>query len=207
MILRRMCYLCLVWAASLLLNACAGGSAHMVDSWKDPSAGPVEFKKVAVFFLNEDQTVRGIGEEELVRQVKRTVAVPSIALFPQLDPKDVDRIVDQLKSRSFDGAVLMHIVNVDEKVTVSPGVRPAFYMSFSAYFDYVVPTLAYYPGLPSEERKDRKVKVETVVYSLAESKLLWIGISETDNPETIRDLVVKNAAVVAGSLRQSGLLK
>jgi hypothetical protein len=179
----------------------------MVDSWKDPSAGPVEFKKVAVFFLNEDQTVRGIGEEELVRQVKRTVAVPSIALFPQLDPKDVDRIVDQLKSRSFDGAVLMHIVNVDEKVTVSPGVRPAFYMSFSAYFDYVVPTLAYYPGLPSEERKDRKVKVETVVYSLAESKLLWIGISETDNPETIRDLVVKNAAVVAGSLRQSGLLK
>jgi len=207
MTLKRMCRLGVVWAAGLLLSACAGGGTNMVDSWKDPSAGPIEFKKVAVFFLNEDQTVRGIGEEEMVQQIKRTVAVPSIALFPQLNPKDIDRIVDQLKRRSFDGAVLMHIVNVDEKVTVSPGVRPAYYVSIFSYYNYVVPTLGYYPGLPSKERKDRKVKVETVVYSLAENKLLWIGISETDNPETIRDLVVKNAAVVAGSLRQSGLLK
>ena len=51
------------------------------------------------------------------------------------------------------------------------------------------------------------MSVETVVYSLLQDKMLWIGISETQNPETIRDLVVKNAAVVAGSLRQSGLLQ
>ena len=97
MTLKRMCRLGVVWAAGLLLSACAGGGTNMVDSWKDPSAGPIEFKKVAVFFLNEDQTVRGIGEEEMVQQIKRTVAVPSIALFPQLNPKDIDRIVDQQK--------------------------------------------------------------------------------------------------------------
>jgi len=195
-----------VCAAGLLLSACGGGT-NIVDSWKDPSAGPVEFKKVAVFFLHKDQTVRGIGEEELVRQVKRTVAVPSSALFPQLDAKDIDWIGDQLKSKHFDGAVLMRIVNVDEKITVSPGVRPSFYGSFRSYYNYLVPMLDYYPGLPPKEQKDRKVSVETVVYSLVEDKLLWVGRSETPNPETIRDLITKSAPVVAGSLRQSGLLK
>ena len=207
MILKRRGLYWLLWAAVLLLHACAGGGTNMVDSWKDPSAGPLEFKKVAVFFLNKDQTVRGIGEEELVRQVKRTVAVPSTALFQKLDRKDIEMIVKELKSRSFDGAILMHIVNVDEKVTVSPGVRPAYYFTFTSYYNYVVPTLEYYSGLPPKEKKDRTVSVETVVYSLLQDKMLWIGISETQNPETIRDLVVKNAAVVAGSLRQSGLLQ
>jgi hypothetical protein len=206
MILGRSSISWVLCAAVLLLNGC-GGSTHIVESWKDPSSGPIEFKKVVVFFLNKDKTVRGVGEEELVSQIKKTVAVPSIALFPELDRKDTDKIRDQLNSRSFDGAVLMHIVNVDEKITVSPGIRPAYYASFRSYYNYFIPTLGYYPGLPSEERKDRKVSVETVVYSLTEDKLLWIGLTETSNPETLRDLVTDNAAVVAGSLRQSGLLK
>lgn len=207
MILRRMFSLWVMCAAGILLNACAGGGTNMVNSWKEPSAGALEFKKVAVFFLHKDQTVRGIGEEELVRQVKRTAAVPSIALFQQLDRKDIELIVDQLKRRGFDGAILMRIADVDEKITVSPGIRPAYYVTFSSYYSYVVPTLEYYSGLPPKESKDRKVKVETVLYSLLQDKMLWIGISESSNPETIRDLVVKNAAVVAGSLKQSGLIK
>ena len=63
-----------------------------------------------------------------------------------------------------------------------------------------------YPGLPGE-REGRKVGFVTVLYSLVEDRLVWVGIIETPNPETIRDLVFKNMAVVAGGLRQRGLLK
>ena len=197
----------LLCAGALLLHACAGGGTKMVDSWKDPAAGPVEFKKVVVFFLNKDRTVRGIGEEEMVRQVTSTAAVPSIALFPDLDRKDVDRITAQLKDRKFDGAILMRILNVDETVTVSPGIRPAYYVSFASYYNYLVPALDYYPGLPSKEETDRKVTVETVVYSLIENRLIWVGMSETSNPDTIRELITGNAPVVARSLRESGVLR
>jgi hypothetical protein len=205
MFFRRKFNLLTVCAAGLLLGAC--GSAKMVDSWKDPSAGPVEFKKVAVFFLHKDRTVRGIGEEELVRQVNRTVAVPSIGMFQELDPKNVDGIVNHLKSKGFEGAILMRITKVDETVRVSSGIRPAYYLSFTTYYSYLVPGLDYYPGLPPKISKDRKVRIETVVYSLVENKLLWVGTSEMENPESIRDLITRNAPVVAGSLKQGGLLR
>lgn len=197
-----------IFVAGLLCAACGGGGGtNMVDSWKEPSAGPVEFTKVAVFFLHKDRTVRGIGEEEMVRHVKSTAAVPSIALFPDLDRKDVDRITAQLKARKFDGAIVMRILNVDETVTVSPGIRPAYYVSFTSYYNYLVPALDYYPGLPSKEETDRKVTVETVVYSLIENRLIWVGMSETSNPDTIRELITGNAPVVARSLRESGVLR
>jgi hypothetical protein len=179
---------------------------QIVDSWKDPGAGPIQFKKIVVFFLNRDRTVRGFGEEEMVLQIKRTNAVPSLALFQDLDPKEIEKIREQLKREGFDGAVVMHILSVEEELKRKGGTAAWHYRSFVGYWDYAWP-MVYGIGYPSVVKKDRTARVETVVYSLAEDKLIWAAMSETSNPESIKELVAQVADAVGKSLRDNGLLK
>ena len=191
-------------AVSLLMTSCAGSTnTNVVQSWTSPTAGPIEFKKVMFFFLDKDRTVRGFAEEEFVRKVRGTTVVPSLAMFQQLDPKDIGNIKERLRKQSFDGAVLMHIARVDEVLYQKPGFDPKSYYSLGAYYF----NWFYAPGYPGEVKKERTIRVETVLYSLADDKLVWAGISETENPGGIKELVAGVVEAVAKSLRERGLLK
>jgi len=48
---------------------------------------------------------------------------------------------------------------------------------------------------PSSVREDTKVVVETLIFSVPKDKLLWAGVSETDNPKNMdvfmKDLVTR----------------
>ena len=191
-------------AVSVLFTSCVSSTnTNIVRSWKDPTAKPIEFKKVMFFFLEKDRTVRGFAEEEFVRKVKGTTVVPSLALFAEVAPKDVDKIKDQLRAQGFDGGVIMRIARVDEVTRQEAGTLPSFQRSFGAYYGY----WTYVPGYPGKVEKERTIRVETVVYALDEDKLVWAGISETENPEGIKDLVAEVIDAVAKSLREKGLLK
>jgi hypothetical protein len=193
-------------AVSVLFTSCVSSTGtNIVQSWKDPTARPIEFKKVMFFYLEKDRTVRGFAEEEFVRKVKGTTVVPSIALFAEVAPKDVDKMKDQLRAQGFDGGVLMRIARVDEVTRQEPGIHPGFQSSFGAYYGY---WWSYVPaGYSGQMVKERTIRVETVVYALDEDKLVWAGISETENPEGIKDLVAEVIDAVAKSLREKGLLK
>ena len=193
-------------AVSVLFTSCVSSTGtNIVQSWKDPTARPIEFKKVMFFYLEKDRTVRGFAEEEFVRKVKGTTVVPSIALFAEVAPKDVDKMKDQLRAQGFDGGVLMRIARVDEVTRQEPGIHPGFQSSFGDYYGY---WWSYAPaGYSGQMVKERTIRVETVVYALDEDKLVWAGISETENPEGIKDLVAEVIDAVAKSLREKGLLK
>jgi len=134
------------------------------------------------FYLEKDRTVRGFAEEEFVRKVKGTTVVPSLALFAEVTPKDVDKMKDRLRAQGFDGGILMRIAHVDEATNQEAGSRPSFQSTFGAYISY----WTYMPGYPGKTEKERTIRVETVVYALDEDKLVWAGISETENPEASR---------------------
>ena len=192
-------------AVSVLLLSCSGtGSVtNIVRSWNDPTARPIQFKKVMFFYLEKDRTVRGFAEEEFVRKVKGTTVIPSLALFAEVKPDEVGKIKDRLKSQGFDGGILMRIAHVDEVTLQKEGSLPSWQTTFGGYFSY----LNYMPGYPGKVEKERSIRVETVVYALDEDKLVWAGISETENPEGIKNLVAEVIDAVAKSLREKGLLK
>ena len=191
-------------AVSVLSTSCVSSTnTNIVRSWKDPTAKPIEFKKVMFFYLEKDRTVRGFAEEEFVRKVKGTTVVPSLAMFAEVTPKDVDKMKDRLRAQGFDGGILMRIAHVDEATNQETGSRPSFEATFGAY----ISRWTYMPGYPGKVEKERTIRVETVVYALDEDKLVWAGISETENPEGINQLIDQVVEAVARSLREKGLLK
>ena len=62
---------------------------------------------------------------------------------------------------------------------------------------------AYDPGYL---RTDKIVRVETNIYSLAEDKLIWSGVSETFDPSSTGSMVDQIATAAAAELRSRGLL-
>ena len=48
--------------AMILLSSC-GSSTSILNSWKDPAAGPLEFKKVLVIFITNNQSSKRAAED------------------------------------------------------------------------------------------------------------------------------------------------
>lgn len=182
------------------LAACAG--SEITDSWSDPSAGPIKFKKVIVFFFSKETAVRRAAENELVRQIDNTEAVAAYNLIPETEFEDLGKVEGTVKSKGFDGAIIMRLLGVETQKSWVRGHYPREYYSFDRYYGYAW-NRAYDPGYL---RTDRLLRVETNVYSIADNKLIWTGISETFNPENTVKLVADVARAVAKDLESKGLL-
>ena len=111
-----------------------------------------------------------------------------------------------LSEARIEGAVLMEIADYQNDLITTGGeayLTRSPYSSFWGYWDYGWPVL-YTPGnvIPKTT-----VIVQTLVYSIDQDKLLWVGTSKTTNPEKT-DLFVKQLADAAGrEIKKTGLLQ
>ncbi len=125
---------------------------------------------------------------------------PTRRARPRCDSEVARATVD---AGGFDGAVVMRVIGRDQQLTYQPGMSyPAHYGGFYSYYGYGWPAV-YDPGYL---RTDTIVTVETNVYSVADDKLLWSGVSETMNPNHVARAVDDVANAVARELRRQGLV-
>jgi hypothetical protein len=185
--------------AFLALGLAACASTNLTDSWADPTLQAMpRFKKVMAAALNADPALRRSAEDALVASLKRTAAVPSYAIVPDWEGGSLDRIRDRLQKAGIDGVVTMRLASVEKEQTWVPGT----YSSFGGYWGYAYP-MVYDPGYL---RTDTIVRVETMVYSVADDKLLYAARSRTFNPSSAAETVKEIVASVAEDLKKRGLL-
>jgi len=182
------------------LVACA--STTIRDSWRDPSVGRIEFKKVLAMVISADATLRRVAEDELVRQMQGIEAVASYTLLTEEDSRDLEKAKAKVTAAGFDGVVAMRLIKSEKQVTLVPGAYATSYPRFWGYYGHAWP-IVYDPGYL---RTDTIVQVETKVYSLTDDKLIWAALSETFNPRDAQALVRGVAHAVAKDLQKQGLI-
>jgi hypothetical protein len=198
----------------LLLTVAAlagcGASTRFTDMWKDPSLTTLsDLKKIAVFAITQDMSMRRVVEDELVKNAKKREVVASYTFLNQEQIQNVDYVKSTLKDMAFDAAVTMRVVGVDDRTTYVPGsysttaAYPAPYYSFGGYYGYATPMM-YEPGYNITERY---VNVETNIYRLSDEKLVWSGRSETVDPSSATELTRQIAQEAALVLQQQKLIK
>ena len=192
----------------LLLVACvlsaplACASTRIETSWKDPAvtAQDLAFRKVIALAQVEDEETRRAAEDELVRvlaagpraQARGMEVQPAYASISSAELGDVAALRAKVEAAGFDGAVVLRLVSDQERITYVPG-------RYEVMWGTVV---RYEPGY---ETVDRIVRVETSLYSIAQGKLLWSGVSRTLNPRDLRDLLDEVAGAVGAELEEQGL--
>jgi len=168
-----------------LLAACAP-TTQVVNSWKDPAASSVEFKKVLAACMCRDAAMRRTVEDGLSKRIKGST--PSYTLISDDELKDREAAKAKVREAGFDGAVVMFLVNVDRTATYVPGQAyavPAAYGNMWGGWAYGWSS-TYDPGYV---REDQYVNFNTNVYSVADAKLIWASRSETMNPTSVASLV------------------
>ena len=183
------------------LVGCA--STGITDSWVAPDAGRIAFKKTLVMVVHPVDAIRLEGENRLVRRIGYGRAVASHTLISQEDVQDTDAARAAIEGAGFDGVVLMRVVGQDQKLSYQRGMTyPAEYGQFWGFYGTITPMIYGGGGMQSE----RTVSVETNVYSLADEKLLWSGVSDAVNPFDLGAAVEAIADAVSRELRREGLL-
>jgi len=195
----------------LVLVTCLGGCAtsRIENSWVDPSATPQSFalNQVLVTALVSDGAIRRATEDAMDRSLSagprgqsgQLAVHPSYTLLEDRELVDAAAARKKVEAAGYDGAVLIRFVSSHQEVTVTP---PSYGGGYWGYYGYAGGAMMYDPG---SVRTDTILKLQISIYSLAEGKLLWSGVSRTLNPSKIEKLVGDVTEAVRADLSERGL--
>jgi hypothetical protein len=186
-------------ASALLASTLVScGATTVVTKWQDPSTPHLAFTNVIALVISGDPSLRRVGEDELCRQVTRVPCTPAYAVIPNAALGDVDAVKALVQKAGFDGALVFRVANAREKVTYVP---PTYGPTFWGYYRFAGP--GYSPGYV---QTDQVVRVETSIYSVRNDKLVWVGTTDTMNPNSVSALVQDVAKVVRKELERTGAI-
>ena len=181
-----------------LLSGCA--TTTFRSTWSDPQAKPVRFQRTLAVFMTPNEGERRASEDQLVQFIGPARSTASYTLLSRADLDDTDRAKEKVRAAGFDGAVVMRVIGERQEVTYEP---PTYYRGYWGGYHSRGWGTVYDPGYL---RTDTIVSVETNVYSLAEDKLIWSGVSETFDPNDTPRMVTEIAEAAAKQMRERGLL-
>ncbi len=201
------------WSAALLVMSCA--TTQLTSSWKDPDYNRGPLKKVVVFAVHDDAAVRRAAEDQAVAHIPvGTQAVASYTLFEKLARGEREKIKARLIEEGFDGAMVTRLIEISKSETYVPphtytipsdpryGAVP-HYNSFDNYYSYVQGEVH---TTPEFVREDTTAKIETILYTLPDSELIWSGISERVNPRSAKKVAHELAELIAKELVGHGIV-
>src|SRR3569832_755238 len=168
---------------------------------------------IAVFVVFVDEAVRRRAEDQAAALLPAlTQAVASYTLFPKLGSGERERIRARLIAEGFDGALVTRLVSVERDETYVPphsyflpvdpisGALP-YYFSFYNYYGVVQGQVYTTRGYL---REDVTAKIESILYTLADSKPVWSATSESVNPHSAARVAHRLAELLAKALRGHG---
>jgi hypothetical protein len=201
----------IVFVAALLLavaNMMAFGSMKFVKTWKNPEAQPTSWqgKKVAIFIRTLMLNNREPAEKALAGELAQRGIQPVLgyALVPSAVEKDRDAVKRILADAGIAGAVIMHMVGYQDETVVTGGqYLGTNYSTFYGYWNTGM-AMGYVPGTVDTKTT---VMVESLVYSIDQDKLLWVGTSKVVNPKEVDTVIKKLAGAVGSEVRKAGLVQ
>lgn len=192
-------------AAAALTAACATSSTSFVNTRKAPDAAPIDFagKKVAAFALGVTEPMRRSTEEPLARELsaRGVQGIPAYSIVPSTELRDRDAAKSKLRQAGVEGVVLLRLIDTQKKKVHTEWATHE-YSTLSHYYTWGIAGAD-----PGYDRTVTTLSVETLIYSLAQDKLLWSGQSETTDAANAERFVREHAGAVAAELRREGLIR
>jgi hypothetical protein len=188
-------------AVALVGGGCSS-STKIVQTWRDPVFhGPIDFKRTLVVAIDPDRYSRNVAEDTVVERIGRDRAVAAHDVLAENERKASQQVVSKLRSEGIDGVVTIAVVG--SRTIVSRDTSAAESEPFYTYYDRSAAFLMTDPGT----RTDTVYRVETRIYAVDGSRLLWSAASETVNPKDTRTAVIDIAKAVGDELRKQKLIR
>ena len=192
----------------LLSLLCSCASTKIVSTWCEPDKEITiaNLKKVLVVAMFRDETSNRKAEDQMVGYLKGKGIVSYNYLDENFNKKDEKAIREIIKNDGFDGAVTMRLVDVEKEKIYNPGETnsyPSYYRNFSGYYY----SWLNYSRTPAYYTTTKTYTVETNVYSIKMDKIIWSGLTETTDPDGVKNMTEEVAKVVYTKMVKDGFVK
>jgi hypothetical protein len=175
-------------------------------TWRASEVGPQSFagKKVAAVVISNDESLRMSSEEALVRELaaRGVEGVPAYRIVPKEALRKVDTARPFFERAGLEGVIVLRPVSLDREQTYTPDTwAMPYYGSLWGYYGYgwgSVTTGGYISNTTV-------LTVETLIFSLPKDRLIWAGVSETEDPKNAQRVVADLVKSAAKELKKQGL--
>ena len=191
------------------LAACSQTKTSIPLSWRNPSVEHTVFKKLFVIGIGENDGGRRLFEDTFTKALaeRGTSAQASWGLLPQTTQLTEEQIRGAIEGGNFDGVLISRLLSVDQSqqyVPPSTYTVPTSYHGYG-YYGYYGSSYAVVHE-PGYFKTNTVFRLETNLYSVANSDLVWSGQSETLNPDSLTNVVDSMTAAVAKKLKEEKLI-
>ena len=161
-------------------------------------------KKVAAVAITDDESLRVSAEEALVREItaRGPQGVAAYRLIPREEIKDAEKAKGWFERSGVSGVVALRIVSQEKQTVYSAAVWSSG--SYSNFYDYYGNGWATVTPL-GKGRVETTLAIETLLFRVADAKLLWAGVSQTTDPKSVGAFMNELAKAVVAQLQKDGL--
>jgi hypothetical protein len=174
-------------------------------TWRASEVGPQSFagKKVAAVVISDDESLRVSSEEALVRELAAR-GVEGVAAY-RIVPKEVLRKAETARPfferAALEGVIVLRPVSVNQEQTYTPATwANPYYSSLWGYYGY-----GWGSASGGYVTNTTVLTVETLIFSIAKDRLIWAGVSETEDPKNVQRVVADLVKSAAKELKKQGL--
>jgi hypothetical protein len=194
----------------IALAAC-GAVVHAAEFKETYTARGIEAqdftgKKVAALVITDDVALRMSAEESLVRVLKDrgVLAVPSYPMIPPEELRDKDRAKGWFERAGVEGIIVLRPVVMERRVRHYPSQwTSTYYQSLWGYYGYGWGAA----WTPAHTSRDDTMVVEAMAYSVPKDLLLWGGVSESRNPDSMDAYIKELVKDGANEMKKAGIIR
>jgi hypothetical protein len=200
--------LCLVVAG--LLASCS--TTSMINRWTDPAYTGGKMKHVLVLGVSGNPAMRRSFEDSYVSRLGayKVQAEPSYRQFPDAGQITKEEVEAYVRAQGIDHVLVARIVDrqtVQEYVppTVSTMYAPSYPGYYGGWYPYY--SMSYSTVVSPGYTYERViVTVETNVYDVPSTKMIWNGMTDTEMGDTVANHIADYIDVVISYLKRDKLI-
>jgi hypothetical protein len=197
-----------VWIAVLALAvASCGTSSSLVQQWHDPAYTGQKGQTMMVVALAQSEGARHVWEEAFSHALTQVDVKPIAGskVLPAQGQVDQETMKQAIRESGADLVAISRIVNVEKEQVYVPGTSyyPAPYYGMYGYYGSAYGMM----NTPGYYQENKVYKLETNVYDVKTEKLVWNGLTETVNPETMQDGANSVINVVVMNMMDSKIIR
>ncbi len=191
---------------SFMFISCGGGT-KIIGTWKNDKVAIKKIHKILVIGIAKDPWVRKMFESELKKEFADydVEAVSSLEIVSPDEKITKENFKLYFGKENFDAALVAHVVAENIERTTVYNYTPYYgYYGFYGYYGSVY-NYAYNPS-PGYVVEQKNVNIETNVFDIKSTELVWSAISETFDAKKASDVIDPLVQVIVDEMQSDGLI-
>ena len=198
---------------AVMLSSCA--NTKFTKQWIDEDFNAEPYDDILVLVVADKMGNRQDAENYIVEKLGETGinAMQSYDILPKtetIDAEAVDKAIDGLQ---LDAVIVMYATGITEEEYFIPtrrfgvysgyGYGHAHYGSFYNYYPHAVN----YVYLPGYDNTHYVIALETSLFDLNTTKMVWSGQSNTFAPESVDDVIHNITVLTINELKKKKIIQ